>query len=125
MKQKIKQKSLANLQKWPKGTSGNPAGRKPGSKNVSTIVRELLEQDVANGVLGGIPLSKSVKGKSTSYAQAMVLVMIQKALEGDVRAVRWLADREDRSYILDDPKSFFSKSELVIKVVKSEESTVS
>lgn len=35
--------SLANLQKWPKGTSGNPAGRKLGSKNISTIVRELLE----------------------------------------------------------------------------------
>ena len=125
MKQKIKQKSLANLQKWPKGTSGNPAGRMPGSKNVSTIVRELLEQDALDGVLGGIPLSKSIKGKSTTYAQAMVLVMIQKALEGDVRAVRWLADREDRSYILDDPKSFFSKSELVIKVVGSKESTVS
>ncbi len=81
---------------------------------MSTIVRELLEQDVIDGVLGGIPLSNSIKGKSTTYAQAMVLVMIQKALEGDIRAVRWLADREDRSYILDDPKSFFNKPELVI-----------
>ncbi len=118
-------KKYKNLKPWKPGQSGNPTGRKPGSKNVSTIVRELLEQDVMEGVLGGIPLSKSIKGKSTSYAQAMVLVMIQKALEGDVRAVRWLADREDRSYILDDPKSFFSKSELVIKVVRSKESTVS
>lgn len=118
-------KKYKNLKPWKPGQSGNPAGRKPGSKNVSTIVRELLEQDVAKGVLGGIPLSKSVKGKSTSYAQAIVLVMIQKALEGDVRAVRWLADREDRSYVMDDPKSFFNKSELVIKIVGSKESTVS
>ena len=124
MKQKIKQESLANLQKWPKGTSGNPAGRKPGSKNVSTIVRELLEQDVKDGVLGGIPLADLTKSKSTSYAQAMALVMIQRALEGDVRAVRWLADREDRSYIMDNPENFFNKPELVIRVVKSEESTV-
>ena len=118
-------KNYPNLKSWKKGQSGNPAGRKRGSKNVSTIVRELLEQDVIDDVLGGIPLSKSIKGKSTSYAQAMVLVMLQKALEGDVRAVRWLADREDRSYITDDPKSFFNKPELVIKVVKSKESTVS
>lgn len=118
-------KKYKNLKPWKPGQSGNPAGRKPGSKNVSTIVRELLEQDAIESVLGGIPLSKSIKGKSTSYAQAMVLVMIQKALEGDVRAVRWLADREDRSYIIDNPQNFFNKPELVIKVVGSKESTVS
>lgn len=118
-------KKYKNLKPWKPGQSGNPAGRKPGSKNVSTIVRELLEQDVIDGVLGGIPLSKSIKGKSASYAQAMVLVMIQKALGGDVRAVRWLADREDRSYIMDNPQNFFNKPELVIKVVSSKEPTVS
>jgi len=77
-----------------------------------------------NGVLGGIPLSRTIKSKSTTYAQAMVLVMIQKALEGDIRAVRWLADREDRSYIIDNPNNFFNKPELVITVVKSNGSTV-
>jgi len=121
----MQHKKHKNLKPWKPGQSGNPAGRKPGSKNVSTIVRELLEQDVIDGVLGGIPLSQSIKSKSTTYSQAMVLVMIQKALDGDVRAVRWLADREDRSYITDDPQSFFNKSELVIKVVGSKESTVS
>lgn len=118
-------KNYQNLKPWKPGQSGNPAGRKQGSKNVSTIVRELLEQDAKDSVLGDIPLSDLTKGKSTSYAQAMVLVMIQKALEGDVRAVRWLADREDRSYIMDNPTNFFNKPELVIRVVKSEESTVS
>lgn len=117
-------KNYSNLKPWKPGQSGNPAGRKPGSKNVSTIVRELLEQDVKDSVLGDIPLSESIKGNSTSYAQAMVLVMIQKALEGDVRAVRWLADREDKSYIVDNPNNFFNKPEIVIRVVKSNESTV-
>lgn len=117
-------KNYSNLKPWKPGQSGNPAGRKLGSKNVSTIVRELLKQDATDSVLGDIPLSESIKGKSTTYAQAMVLVMIQKALEGDVRAVRWLADREDRSYIMDNTQNFFNKPELVIKVVKSDETTV-
>lgn len=34
---------LANLKKWQKGTSDNPAGRKLGSKNIATSVRELIE----------------------------------------------------------------------------------
>ena len=32
-----------NLKSWSKGESGNPKGRPKGSKNRSTIVRELLE----------------------------------------------------------------------------------
>ncbi|HET7302708.1 MAG TPA: DUF5681 domain-containing protein [Candidatus Saccharimonadales bacterium] len=38
-------KNYSNLKSWKKGQSGNPAGRTHGSKNVSTIVRKLLEQD--------------------------------------------------------------------------------
>ena len=117
-------KNYSNLKPWKPGQSGNPAGRKPGSKNVSTIVRELLEQNAKDSVLGDIPLSDLTNGMPTSYVQAMVLVMIQKALEGDVRAVRWLADREDRSYIVDNPNNFFNKPEIVIRVVKSNESTL-
>ena len=37
--------SLANLHKWPKGTSGNPAGHK------------LLEQDAKDGVLSSSNLN--------------------------------------------------------------------
>jgi hypothetical protein len=50
------QNSLANLQKWAKGTSGNSADREVGSKNIATIVRELLGQDIARS------LSPSCKG---------------------------------------------------------------
>jgi hypothetical protein len=35
------QNSLSNLKPWTKGISGNPAGR-----NISTIVQEILEQDI-------------------------------------------------------------------------------
>jgi hypothetical protein len=44
-------KQYPNLKPWPPGVSGNPAGRKLGSKNISTIVRELLEQDITDELL--------------------------------------------------------------------------
>lgn len=117
-------KNYPNLKSWKKGQSGNPAGRKQGSKNVSTIVRELLEKDVKDGLLSSADLTELANGKPTSYAQAMVLAMIKKALEGDIRAVRWLADRQDKSFITDDKTNFFNKPTLVIEVVKSDKSTV-
>ncbi len=118
-------KSYPNLKSWKPGQSGNPAGRKPGSKNVSTIVRKLLEQDAIDEILYSSNLADLAKGQPTSYAQAMVLAMIRKALEGDVQAVKWLAERQDRSYIAEDKTGFFERPKLVIEVVKSDQSAVS
>ena len=118
-------KNYPNLKPWKRGQSGNPAGRKPGSKNVSTIVRKLLEQNVMDEILSSSKLKDFANGQPTSYAQAMVLAMIKKALEGDVRAVRWLAERQDKSYITDDNTGFFNRPNLVIEVVRSEQSAVS
>jgi hypothetical protein len=66
-------KNYPNLKSWKKGQSGNPTGRKQGSKNVSTIVRKLLEQNVVDGILTSSNLDDLAKGQPTSYAQAMVL----------------------------------------------------
>lgn len=88
-------KNYPNLKSWKKGQSGNPAGRKAGSKNVSTIVHKLLKQNTVDEILASNNLSDMAHGQPTSYAQAMVLTMIKKALEGDIRAVRWLAERQD------------------------------
>lgn len=78
-------KNYPNLKSWKRGQSGNPAGRKPGSKNVSTVVRKLLEQDAVNNLLSSSNLTDLANGQPTSYAQAMVLAMIKRGLEGDVR----------------------------------------
>ncbi|QQS18039.1 hypothetical protein IPL68_05335 [Candidatus Saccharibacteria bacterium] len=112
-------KNYPNLKPWKSGQSGNPAGRKQGSKNISTIVRKLLEQNAGANLLFSTHLTDLAKGQPTSYAQAMVLAMIKKALEGDVRAVRWLAEHQDRSYIMEDKTGFFDRPKLVIEVVKS------
>jgi hypothetical protein len=57
--------------KFTKGQSGNPAGRPVGSKNKCTQFRELLEDDLS----------------------ALVSVLRDKALEGDMNAMRLLLER--------------------------------
>ena len=57
--------------KFVKGQSGNPAGRPIGSKNKCTQFRELLEDDLPT----------------------LVSVLRDKALEGDMNAMRLLLER--------------------------------
>ena len=59
------------MPKFTKGQSGNPAGRPIGSKNKSTQFRELLEDDLPE----------------------LVSVLREKALEGDMNAMRLLLER--------------------------------
>ena len=59
------------MPKFTKGQSGNPAGRPVGSKNKCTQFRELLEDDLS----------------------ALVSVLRDKALEGDMNAMRLLLER--------------------------------
>jgi len=59
------------MAKFLKGCSGNPAGRPVGSKNKSTQFRELLEDDLP----------------------ALISVLRDKALEGDMNAMRLLLER--------------------------------
>ena len=110
-------KNYPNLKPWKRGQSGNPTGRKPGSKNVSTIVRKLLEQNAVDDILSSSNLSDLAKGQPTSYAHAMVLAMIRKALEGDVRAVKWLAEQQERNYASQDATGLFHSDHLVIQVI--------
>ena len=59
------------MARFAKGQSGNPAGRPVGSKNKCTQFRELLEDDLP----------------------ALVSVLRDKALEGDMNAMRLLLER--------------------------------
>ena len=59
------------MAKFMKGCSGNPAGRPVGSTNKCTQFRELLEADLP----------------------ALVSVLRDKALEGDMNAMRLLLER--------------------------------
>lgn len=56
---------------WKEGQSGNPNGRPKGSKNRSTLVREMLEARL---------------DENHTYAQAMTKAVMEKAMAGDVTA---------------------------------------
>lgn len=73
-------------QKWRKGQSGNPAGRKKGSKNRRTIIVQLMEQKLGRKVSNPEKLSRH---------EAVLLKGIQKALAGDTKAMAFILRRYD------------------------------
>lgn len=65
---------------FKEGESGNPAGRPKGSRNRSTIIREILElqEKVKN------PITQ--KDETLTQEEIMTLAILSKARKGDVRA---------------------------------------
>ena len=120
----MNQQSLSNLEKgkWPKGTSGNPAGRKTGSKNMTTIARELLEQEVDSR----LPVNERMKEfitEGTTYAKAVVLAMAIKAINGDVRAAKYLSELQQFDELHSLEPGLCQTDKLTIEVVDSKHST--
>lgn len=89
-------------------------GRRKGSKNLSTIVDELL---VANIDLTG-PINEGMKrylqNSPTTYAKAIALAMIIKAINGDqgsnlgFRTRNSMDQRQRRRWFLLAPKNYIS-----------------
>lgn len=118
-------KKYPNLKPWQPGQSGNPTGRKVGSKNVSTIVRELLEQDANTNLLTISHIADLANGNPTSYAQAIAFAMLKKALGGNVQAVCWLTEQQGLSYASETGETgLFHTSKLQIEIVPSKQSVV-
>lgn len=114
--------SLANLHKWQKGTSGNPTGRKLGSKNMSTIVRELLEQDIDTRFPLNDRLKQLIADNGTTYAKAIVYAMLLKAIDGDVRAATYLTELQITGEANEGETGLFNTNKLQIEIVKPKHS---
>jgi len=71
---------------WKKGESGNPKGRKKGSRNKKTIIIRLME-----GRLG----RKIPDPKKLTAQEALLWKAIQKGLAGDSRAMAFAFKRYD------------------------------
>lgn len=82
-----------NLTPWPKGKSGNPEGRPKGSKNLSTIVQEILsDEELFEKILS---TTKNKPGwldhiPNKNAANAIVTAMTVRAMSGDHRAAEWI-----------------------------------
>lgn len=74
--------NLQNLKPWPKGKSGNPAGR-PRNTELTTAFRELL----------GKPYPQDQSGRT--YAEVIAHAMVLKACRGDVRAAKEIRIRTE------------------------------
>jgi len=72
----IADKSLENLKSFKPGESGNLMGKPKGARNRATIYREHLLK----------------KGKNGQIVDDLVLVAIDKALSGDLNALKELMD---------------------------------
>lgn len=92
--------------------------RKKGSKNLSTIVIEMLGQDISPNLPVNGPVSDFIteNEQSTTYAKAVALSMIIKAINGDVRAATWVSNYADKQ---PDEPSLFDKTSIVFNVVQS------
>jgi hypothetical protein len=85
-KTKIGFKKPPTAHSWKKGESGNPKGRKKGSRNKKTIIIRLME-----GRLG----RKIPDPKKLTAQEALLWKAIQKGLAGDAKAMAFAFKRYD------------------------------
>jgi hypothetical protein len=76
-----------NLKPFPKGVSGNPAGKPKGVPNSKTRLLRLLElvQVKTNPITGD--------KEEFTVAEQLDLMVLQKAFKGDLRAYQEILDR--------------------------------
>jgi hypothetical protein len=76
---------------WKPGQSGNPNGVPKGTKQLSTWIQKLLNDEKFEYII----LSGKQKGNTITYkgapVKAIVGVAIHKAMKGDVKWAEWLA----------------------------------
>ncbi|ADH91574.1 hypothetical protein Snov_4309 [Ancylobacter novellus DSM 506] len=71
------------------GQSGNPGGRRKGSRNVSSVLDDVLGQEVT--------IQEGGKRKKVTVLKAVLLCLAREGLKGNIRAIDSLLDRAQRS----------------------------
>lgn len=81
--------------KWKPGQSGNPEGRKPGSKSFKKILDELLSMKVKNTkILEANEIVEMYPNGVVTYKEALMVRMIAKALvDPDSRSAELILNR--------------------------------
>ena len=101
--------------RFKKGRSGNPRGRSPGSRNLSTLLCETLNEPVIVAENGG--------RRKISKRQAIIKQLVNQSAKGDWRAAKLLLDIlqdiERRTEPETADSSFGSADEKVIEQLKA------
>jgi hypothetical protein len=77
-----------NLKHFPPGISGNPAGRPKGARSLSTVLKEMLEENV-DVIIDGQPATKKM------FKEVIIRRLLKAANDGDIRAIQTIFDRVD------------------------------
>lgn len=97
------------------GRSGNPRGRRPGSRNLSTLLGEALNEPVVVAENGG--------RRKISKREAIIKQLVNQSAQGDWRAAKLLLDIlqdiERRTEPQTPESSFGSADEKVIEQLKA------
>jgi len=93
------------LAQWKPGQSGNPAGRPKGSRDgIDAHCRRLLAKDLSLLQIKDKLKAKDIDLEIGTNAEAISVVLILKALTGDLKAIEMLGKFElDLPDLADDP----------------------
>lgn len=82
--------------RFQKGHSGNPAGRRNGSRNVSSLIADALNEKVV--------INEHGKRRKISKLQAAFMQQANKAASGDLKATRLMMDLLIGAELRDDAR---------------------
>jgi len=102
--------------RFKKGQSGNPRGRSSGSKNLSTLLSEALNEPVI--------VTENGRRRKVSKREAIIKQLVNQSANGDWRAVKMLLeilrDIEGQTEpAADEPSAFTAADEEVIEQLKA------
>src|SRR5215208_5008670 len=70
------------------GQSGNPGGRKKGSRNLKSVLEDVMLEE--------IEMTENGCKRTVSMLEALIKRAVQEGLRGDLRAIKDLLDRYER-----------------------------
>lgn len=104
--------TVNNLQPWQAGISGNPKGRPKGSRNLKTVIREMLDSPDTYNLL-----PDTVPRDTSTPLEAIICTLMVKSMSGDVKAADVLLKHAIDKEMPAESIGFFSQTDLKITVV--------
>jgi hypothetical protein len=92
---------------WGPGQSGNPTGRPKGSKNESTILRELLMRKIS--------IQQNGRTRKVTVLEAILLRITEDSLKGNTKSAAFLLNRHAGLLATDEgPKADLSEDDKAV-----------